>query len=481
MAKQKTQTLLSPEKYLRTRARSLPLGPCYINKSWKETGFTSIVVTRAHSNNNITYALFLVDLFCLGVKDVLWRFNEHPLDFEKFLNSHREINEHAPPLVKTNYVLVHNIIYGAIAYAEEIGFHPGKEFAIAKYILEEDDERTGLIDIEFGHKGKPLFVSNPDNPTESNRVMAHLTKRLGVGNFNFITEATMDDFMEADDEYDDDAIDGPADKDAVDYQDPGMKMQIIKDLLSNDNINYKPTEDFDSSADTLLANSNIIYYNYILSDEDKNNALDDISNIFDFEITDELFSDEMLFGGATPNCNIEEIRAKASRVRDLSLEKNTKQWQNDVEAALKKFPDVPIFQYFHLRMLQQKDSKKKFHKQIMDYLSKNQGYYPFGIMLAFDFLTNNPTNIDRSVSANLNLRSFFPNRKSFCEHEVFLNIQVLILKYTQSNQFAHIDYMYSFLAKRHPHFFSKEMLLLMVAMKLPYVVDWCKAWSKENF
>lgn len=34
----------SPENYIRTRARLLPIGKCYINEGWAESGFASIVV-----------------------------------------------------------------------------------------------------------------------------------------------------------------------------------------------------------------------------------------------------------------------------------------------------------------------------------------------------------------------------------------------------------------------------------------------------
>ena len=79
-----------------------------------------ILVTRTHPNGNLTIAGFVVDLFCLGVKDAFWRFNQHPLDFKNLLEKQlKEINDE-DPLVEVDYNLVHNVIYGAIEFAQEL-------------------------------------------------------------------------------------------------------------------------------------------------------------------------------------------------------------------------------------------------------------------------------------------------------------------------------------------------------------------------
>lgn len=193
--KSKPQPPLSPEKYIRTRARTLPVGDCYINENWRESGTALALVSRQHANGHITFAVFMVDLFCLGVKESLWRFNEHPLDFKQFLENLKTTSETAYDVEKTTYPLVHNIIYGAVEYAGELGFNPHKSFEVSRFLLEEDDENIPFIEIEFGHNGKPLFISNPDNPMLTNRVLAHLEKHVGEGNYHFITEGEAGEFL----------------------------------------------------------------------------------------------------------------------------------------------------------------------------------------------------------------------------------------------------------------------------------------------
>ena len=215
MSKHQNQQRLSPEKYIRTRARTLPVGDCYINSDWLEAGKAMITVTRVHINGNITFGMYLVDLFCLGVKDTMWDFNKSPVEFREFIEMQRNKYTDDVKIVRSDYVLVHNIIYGALEFAEESGFTPHKGFELSRFILEEDDNRIPLIEIEFGFKGKPLYISNPVNPREKNRVLSHLKMKAGQGNYYFITEEEADDFFRH--EEDNTAPDGDSESDAVKY------------------------------------------------------------------------------------------------------------------------------------------------------------------------------------------------------------------------------------------------------------------------
>jgi tetratricopeptide (TPR) repeat protein len=186
MSKNKSQQKLSPENYLRTRARSLPLGECYINENWKDSGMAFILVSRRHITGNLTMAVFQADLYCLGIKNAFWQFNEPP---EIISESKARLEEQSggdDHLIEVDYVLVHNIIFGAVAYAKELGFRPHKDFQLAQYVLEEDDERIELMDIEFGMEGRPaVFIGSESHPA---RIFQILDKSVGKGNYSVISE-----------------------------------------------------------------------------------------------------------------------------------------------------------------------------------------------------------------------------------------------------------------------------------------------------
>jgi hypothetical protein len=186
MSKHKNIPFLSPEKYIRTKARSLPLGTCYLNQGWKESGMAFIIVTREHVNGNLTFAIIQVDLHCLGVKDAFWNFNVSSLEVDKIIETQNENSNGEDPLTEVDYVLVHNIIYGAVEYAEELGFKPHKDFNLVQYILEEDDEHIELMEIEFGLNGQPaIYIGKEQHPKN---IIAQLNRSVGEGNYRIIDQ-----------------------------------------------------------------------------------------------------------------------------------------------------------------------------------------------------------------------------------------------------------------------------------------------------
>jgi hypothetical protein len=193
------QNNLSPEKYIRTKARQLAVDKCYINESWENSGLATIVVSRKHSNNNLTFGVFLVDILCLGVKDSLYHFNMSDIEFEDFLDS---LSEHED-LVEIEYALAHNIIYGAIEFAGEYEFKPDKSFNLTQYILEEDTDDIELIDIPLGTDEKPTVVVSENNPQTA--IIAQLKRIAGEGNYTVLySDDDMED--EADDYFNPDEL-----------------------------------------------------------------------------------------------------------------------------------------------------------------------------------------------------------------------------------------------------------------------------------
>ena len=158
-SKGQKQPALSPYRFMREKARTLPIGKCYIAPpDWQESGMAHVIVTRVRPSGNLVMASFLVDTFCLGVKDAGYHENMTPYDFEQYLDNYKN----GMGLEEISYNEAHNIIYGAMAFAEEGGIKPSKEFDPAGYILEEDTDDIPLIEYDFGKNGKHFLVVNPD-------------------------------------------------------------------------------------------------------------------------------------------------------------------------------------------------------------------------------------------------------------------------------------------------------------------------------
>lgn len=201
--KGKTVKMPSPQRYIRTRARSLPLGKCYMLPDWESSGMTPVLVSRVHVTGQLTFASYLVDLLCLGIKDTFFDFNADPDDLQDIVRR--------GGLTEVDYTTAHNVVYGAVDYAEEFGFKPHREWADTQYILEADTEAIPLMEVEFGEDGIPVYVAGPyDDPKMINRVLSTLERTAGSGNFKFYRGENLvdkslldDDDWEEEDDVDD--------------------------------------------------------------------------------------------------------------------------------------------------------------------------------------------------------------------------------------------------------------------------------------
>jgi hypothetical protein len=171
---------LSPEKYIKTKASSLPYYECFINENWKEQGMATIFISKKQPSGNLLFAMYLVDVFCLGLKNTMVNFN---YSLDEYENAKEKLFT-SQNFISCELVLAHNIIFGAIDYAEELGFYPHKDFTLSKHLLNNDLIDDGIDEIDFGKNGKPMFVAGPDD--NAKLIISKLEKALGKDNFTFI-------------------------------------------------------------------------------------------------------------------------------------------------------------------------------------------------------------------------------------------------------------------------------------------------------
>ena len=206
--KQQAQQFLSPENYLRQKARSLEIGTCYVTDNMKSVGEGHVIVTRRHKGGKVSVAFYLVDIWCLGVKDSFYRLRMDEDEFEQMLGDYKL------GLRECSYEEAHNWVFGAIAFAEEAGIEPDKSFNLTQYMLEEDDDDIPLIEYEYGENGQHLLVAH--SKLEASRYLPLLEKNLGKDNYKYIINVggVLDDDDDVyDDDYDDDGDDDEEDDD----------------------------------------------------------------------------------------------------------------------------------------------------------------------------------------------------------------------------------------------------------------------------
>ena len=173
------QQFLSPEKFLKTRVRTLKIGRCYRSSHIFDIGKGYVIVTRLHTGGNMSFAFYLIDTYCTGVRDSLYKTRVDPEEVYYILETLSELDE----LEECSYEEAHNIIYGAVDFAEEIDIEPDDTFKLTKYMLEEDTEDIPLIEYEFGQDGKHFLMET--DQYNASKYLPKLKKAYG-NDFKYI-------------------------------------------------------------------------------------------------------------------------------------------------------------------------------------------------------------------------------------------------------------------------------------------------------
>src|SRR5436309_8504125 len=156
---QQALTSLSTQSIIR-RARDFPVFECLISDNWQkdDLGLVQILLARQQPDGDICFGTYLVDKYCLGLKNTFANAGFSRARYENEVRT--RIFRHTVP-VECPVELAHQMIYGSIEYAERFGFHPEKDFALSQYLLAPRGELEEPYQLTFGRNGKPLFIAGP--------------------------------------------------------------------------------------------------------------------------------------------------------------------------------------------------------------------------------------------------------------------------------------------------------------------------------
>jgi hypothetical protein len=359
---------LSPENYIRQRARNLPIYKCWINDSWYSSRLATIFVCRRHVSGNITLGFYLVDLKCLGVKDTFYQYN---IAEELFLQKVEESKQHDLNYIEISYELAHNIIYTAIEYAEEYGFDPVPDFTrITQYILEEDSDDIPVIEVHCGDEnGQPLYVNTGhDTPAKERQVLAQLEKTAGHENYHFILKADLDKYEDSEEDNDNDDEDEDSLYDKVKY----YLSELNEDELKEKFLDAAALLEKEKDNPDKQQKSEIFTYLSIISDiiigniADKNKVskyTSEFEKCFDAEFVRMFDLPNSFFTGLQCD-DIEKLRNAYSKfVEKIDL--------GNVEKPLKTLRkltgDIPAIYYWTLLYLPEDEYRAKVDEYVQRY------------------------------------------------------------------------------------------------------------------
>jgi hypothetical protein len=167
------------------RAADAPIRGCFVTEGLFEIGMGSLVLVRGVTRHHVAFSSFLIDVFCLGIKDVMFESVEGEV-FEMYM----EATNAGSPIVAVDPGYARKLLRDLAAWSQSIGFSPHGDFAAVEPIF--GDVSMDLTDtvFRFGCDGKPVYIPGPSETASLiRRRTAQLQKYLGNDGLGLVTAA----------------------------------------------------------------------------------------------------------------------------------------------------------------------------------------------------------------------------------------------------------------------------------------------------
>jgi hypothetical protein len=150
-----------------------------------EQGIGNLLFSRAMPDGRIAVAGFLLDLYCLGVKNAFL----YIMTRAEYAEAMRNWTA-AQKMRPMGSACLRKLVEGGVAYARELGFSPHADYAEASRIFGDVESTACSTFFEYGRDGKPCYISGPhETPAQVHSIIEQLKRRLGPGNFDYLVLA----------------------------------------------------------------------------------------------------------------------------------------------------------------------------------------------------------------------------------------------------------------------------------------------------
>ena len=167
---------------------------------WAE-GIGNLVIARRMPDGRLAVANYLVDTYCLGVKDAYCDVLT-PIRYQAMLAEVNRVGR-MKPVPPERFA---KLVLDAVDYARRVGIFPHPDYNVARLLLAGIDSAACTEAFEFGKDGKPFYVQGPN---DSNAKAAAIAARVRMAGGHFVLIAgggpgfdpsISDEFELADDE-----------------------------------------------------------------------------------------------------------------------------------------------------------------------------------------------------------------------------------------------------------------------------------------
>ena len=147
-----------------------------------EVGVGNLVFSRLLPDGRIAMGAFLLDVYCLGVK------NAFVAIVDKVEYAMRRSSwSAAEDLQPMDPACFRKLVDGGVAYAQDLGFDPHADYAMASQIFGDVRVADCSTRFQYGRDGKPFYIAGPhETHTQVGDIIEHLERRMGPGNYDYL-------------------------------------------------------------------------------------------------------------------------------------------------------------------------------------------------------------------------------------------------------------------------------------------------------
>lgn len=223
-----------------------PVVDCLMMSSLMDSGIGEIIVCRQSPGTQASFALFLVDRYCMGVKNCVAT-TASITDYHRMLERFRSQGR-LPTRIDPS--VARQIVEKSVEYARGCGIAPNRDYGAGSKIFGDIVPASIDLPFEFGQDGKPFYIAGPnESEFQRRKIVTGLHERFGTDGFDYVLPISETDantgFPFDDDELDpfDDDIEFDDDPDEVsddDDQDSVMNATGIQSTAASTEDRPKP-------------------------------------------------------------------------------------------------------------------------------------------------------------------------------------------------------------------------------------------------
>lgn len=174
-------------------AQHWPVVQARVSAGMREQGMGEALLVRRGPGGMTAYVLFLLDVDCLGVKDVI----AHAAPDHVAANWLSGLFERTGPWIDVAPEYVRKLVENSIGYALSLGLAPHRDCAAALLIFGDLDSSRCSVEFTFGRNGKPNYISGPyESNARIREVLATLQRTCGPDGFDYVIPSAAADLSE---------------------------------------------------------------------------------------------------------------------------------------------------------------------------------------------------------------------------------------------------------------------------------------------